>query len=85
MRPTTLSGRSNILLMRVGEAKQGVVGLQQTGIPGEHLPSFSVRFMGIDQKALSAYLLTLYHSVAVLTDDALGMLEGVETGVHHDY
>jgi hypothetical protein len=29
--------------------------------------------------------LTLYFSCAVLTDDALGVLENVETGYYHDY
>src|SRR6516162_606739 len=43
-----VAGSSSILLMRVGEAKQGVVALHQTGLPGEQLPGLSVRFMGID-------------------------------------
>ena len=30
-------------------------------------------------------LLTLYFSAAVLTDDALGVLENVEVGFYHDY
>jgi hypothetical protein len=30
-------------------------------------------------------LLTLYFSCAVLTDDALGVLENVEVGYYHDY
>jgi hypothetical protein len=41
-------GTTSILLLRVGEADQGVVGLHQTGIPGEILPSLSARFMGMD-------------------------------------
>ena len=75
---------TNILLMRVGEKKQGVVGLHQAGIPGELSPSLSVRFMGIDSKAVASYLLTLYFSAAVLTDDALAVLEGVEVNHYHD-
>ena len=78
-------GTTNILLMRVGEADQGVVGLHQTGIPGEILPSLSARFMGTDTLGVSNYLLSLYHSLAVLTDDALGVLENVEVGYYHDY
>ncbi|HEY9657025.1 MAG TPA: family 2B encapsulin nanocompartment shell protein [Allocoleopsis sp.] len=78
-------GRTNILLMRIGEENQGVVGLHQLGIPGEHLPSLSVRFMGIDNEAIASYLLTLYFSCAVLTDDALAVLENVEVGYYHDY
>jgi hypothetical protein len=30
-------------------------------------------------------LLTLYFSAAVLTDDALGVLENVEVNYYHDY
>lgn len=83
-RPAVSAGRTNILLMRVGEAKQGVVGLHQPGIPGEQTPSMSVRLMGIDTKAIASYLLTLYFSAAVLTEDALGMLESVQVGSYHD-
>src|SRR3984885_27696 len=39
------NGSTNILLMRTGEKKQGVIGLFQPGIPGEVAPSLSVRFM----------------------------------------
>ncbi len=84
-RPTLSAGRTSILLMRVGEAKQGVVGLHQPGIPGEHLPSLSVRLMGIDKKAIASYLLTLYFSAAALTDDALAVLENVQVGSYHEY
>jgi hypothetical protein len=44
--------KTNILLLRTGEKKQGVVGLFQPGIPGEVSPSLSVRFMGINHKAI---------------------------------
>ena len=78
-------GTTSILLLRVGEADQGVVGLHQTGIPGEILPSLSARLMGLDSLGVASYLLTLYFSCAVLTDDALGILENVEVGYYHDY
>ncbi|CAD5979093.1 Protein SrpI [Planktothrix tepida] len=78
-------GKTNILLVRVGEKEQGVVGLHKVGIPGEQLPSLSVRFMGIDSQSLASYLLTLYFSCAVLTDDAVAVLENVEVGYYHDY
>ena len=78
-------GKTNILLMRVGEKEQGVVGLHQSGIPGEQMPSLSVRLMGINSKAVASYLLNLYFSCAVLTDDALAVLENVEVGYYHDY
>jgi hypothetical protein len=78
-------GTTNILLLRVGESDQGVVGLHQTGIPGEIMPSLSARLMGLDSLGVAAYLLTLYFSCAVLTDDALGVLENVEVGFYHEY
>lgn len=79
------AGLSSILLLRVGEAKQGVVGLHQIGLPGEQLPGLSVRFMGIDNYSTASYLVTLYFGSAVLTEDALGILENVEVGNYHDY
>jgi|JI9StandDraft_2_1071091.scaffolds.fasta_scaffold72006_2 hypothetical protein len=78
-------GTTNILLIRIGEADQGVVGLHQAGIPGEISPSLSARLMGLDKLGVASYLLTLYSSAAVLTDDALAVLENVEVGYYHDY
>lgn len=78
-------GTSRILLMRLGEERQGVIGLHQTGIPGEQQPSLSVRHMGIDARGISSYLINLYFSCAVLVDDALGMLEDVEVANYYDY
>lgn len=77
--------KSKILLLRVGEKKQGVVGLFQPGLPGEQSPGLSVRFMGIDQRALASYLVSLYCSAAVLTDDAIALLEDVDVGQYHEY
>jgi Phage capsid-like protein len=76
---------TNILLLRTGAEKQGVVGLFQPGVPGEVTPSLSVRFMGINRRAIASYLISLYCSAAVHTDDALGVLEGVEVGNYHEY
>lgn len=78
-------GTTSILLLRVGEEDQGVVGLHQAGIPGEISPSLSARLMGLDSLGVSSYLLTHYFSAAVLTDDALGVLENVEVGYYHNY
>jgi hypothetical protein len=69
---------TSILAMRTGEDDQGVVGLHQTGIPDEYQPGLSVRFMGINEKAVISYLVSAYHSAAVLVPDALGVLENVE-------
>jgi hypothetical protein len=41
--------------------------------------------MGINTKAIASYLISLYCSLAVLTDDAVGVLEGVDVGYYHDY
>jgi hypothetical protein len=79
------NGKTNILLLRTGEKKRGVVGLFQPGIPGEVSPSLTVRFMGINQRGAAAYLVSLYCSAAVLTDDALGVLENVEVGNYHEH
>jgi hypothetical protein len=81
------AGMTSILLMRTGETDGGVIGLHQAGLPDEieGVPSMSVKFMGINTKAVAAYLMSLYFSVAVMTDDALGVLEGVEVGRYHDY
>src|SRR5208337_81314 len=78
-------GKTKILLLRVGERKQGVVGLFQPGLPGEQSPGLSVRFMGIDERSLASYLISLYCSAAVLTDDAIALLEDVDVGQYHEY
>jgi len=83
--PVDKQGKSKILLLRTGEARQGVIGLYQPGLPGEQGLGLSVRFMGINRKAIASYLVSLYCSLAVLTEDALAVLDGVETGKTHDY
>jgi hypothetical protein len=72
------NGRTNMLLMRVGSEYQGVVGLHQGGLRNEIMPSVAARLQGIDNKGLASYLVTIYHSVAVLTEDALGVLKGIQ-------
>lgn len=82
--PNGNTGKTNILLVRTGEKKQGVIGLYQTGLQGEQSNGLSVRFMGIDNKGVGIYLLSLYCSAAVLADDAIAVLENVEIGNYHD-
>ena len=77
-----VDGLTSIIAMRTGVEDQGVVGLYQMGLPDEIEPSMSVRFMGIDEKAIISYLITNYFSVAVLVPDALGVLENVEVGIY---
>ncbi|MFE6973659.1 family 2B encapsulin nanocompartment shell protein [Streptomyces sp. NPDC057682] len=76
--PVSDARTTSIICMRTGEQEQGVIGLQQSGIPDEIEPSLSVRFMGIDEQAIISYLVTAYYSAAVLVPDALGVLENVE-------
>jgi Phage capsid-like protein len=77
--------KSKMLLIRVGERKQGVVGLFQPGLTGEQSPGLSVRFMGISDRGLASYLISLYCSASVLTDDAIAVLDDVEVGQYYDY
>jgi len=77
--------KTDILLMRTGEKKRGVIGLFQPGVPGEVSPSLSVKFMGVNQHGASGYLISLYCSAAVMVEDALGCLEGVTVDHYYDY
>ncbi|MBR1390127.1 MAG: hypothetical protein IJ567_01510 [Lachnospiraceae bacterium] len=83
--PTSQSGKTNILLLRTGEAKRGVIGLYQAGLKNEQSRGLSVRFRGIDDKGVASYLLSLYCSAAILADDAIAVLEDVEVGEYYDY
>ena len=78
-------GKSKILLVRTGERRQGVVGLYQPNLPGQQTPGLSVRFMGVNHKAIASYLVSLYCSLAVLTDDAVGILDEVVVDKYHEY
>ncbi|EWC63752.1 cAMP-binding protein [Actinokineospora spheciospongiae] len=79
--PISGNNTTSIIAMRTGESSQGVIGLHQTGIPDEYQPGLSVRFMGVDDKALLSYLVSTYYSAAVLVPDALGVLENVQIGL----
>jgi CRP-like cAMP-binding protein len=82
--PISDTRTTSIMVIRTGEDNQGVVGLHQTGLPDEYEPSLSVRFMGIDEKAVINYLVSAYYSCAVLVPDALGVLENVQIGLTQD-
>jgi Phage capsid-like protein len=77
--------KSQILLIRVGERKQGVIGLFQPGLTGEQSPGLSVRFKGIGDNGLASYLISLYCSASVLADDAIAVLDDVEVGQYYEY
>ena len=79
------NNRTKILLLRVAEKRQGVVSLYQPGLAGEQSPGLSVRFMGISRNAIASYLISLYCSLAVLTEDALAVLDNVQINKYHDY
>lgn len=76
---------SQILLVRSGERKQGVIGLFQPGLQGEQSPGLSVRQTGIDKRGIASYLISLYCAASVLADDAIASLENVEVGNYHEY
>ena len=76
---------TKMLLIRTGEARQGVVGLYQPNLPGEQTPGLSVRFMGINERAIASYLVSLYCSLAVLVDDAIAVLDDVQIDKYHEY
>ena len=78
-------GATSILLLRVGESEQGVVGLQKAGVTGEVEPGLSVRYMGTDQNSIASHLVTRYFSASVLTVDAISRLDNVLVGHYHEY
>ncbi|WP_300597822.1 family 2A encapsulin nanocompartment shell protein [Niabella sp.] len=80
-----VNGKTRIILLRTGESRQGVVGLFQPGLQGEQTPGLSVRFMGINDRAIASYLVSLYCSLAVLVDDAIAVLDDVEIDKYHEY
>jgi hypothetical protein len=80
--PKAQVGKTNILLIRTGEEKRGVIGLYQEGLDGGR--GLSVRYRGVDDFGNASYLLNLYCSAAVLADDALAVLEDVEVGEYND-
>lgn len=79
-------GKTKFILVRTGAERQGVVGLFQPGLEGEgQTPGLSVRFNGIDRAGVASYLVTLYTSLAALTDDALAVLDDVTVDHFYDY
>ena len=60
-----------------------VSGFIQIGLPGEQAPGLSV-LHGHRQSSTASYLVTSDFSGAVLTEDALGILETVGSGIRGD-
>ncbi len=80
-----VKGKTKILLIRTGQERQGVIGLYQPNLPGEQTPGLSVKFTGINDKAIASYLISLYCSLVVLVDDAVAVLENVDITQYHTY
>jgi CRP-like cAMP-binding protein len=78
--PVTEGGTTSILVLRTGEEDSGVIGLRPAALPDEYQPGLNVRFMGVNERAVTSYLVSAYHSAAVLVPDALGVLGDVEIG-----
>ncbi|WP_305783649.1 family 2B encapsulin nanocompartment shell protein [Symbioplanes lichenis] len=75
--PISDTHTTSILALRTGEERQGVIGLHQTGVEGEHQYGLSVRPMASTPDSVS-YLVSAYYSAALLAPDALGVLGHVE-------
>jgi hypothetical protein len=78
--PVTDAGTTSIIAMRTGEDDAGVIGLRPASLPDEYQPGLNVRFLGVNERAVTSYLVSAYHSAAVLVPDALGVLGDVEVG-----
>ncbi|QRP44674.1 family 2B encapsulin nanocompartment shell protein [Amycolatopsis sp. FDAARGOS 1241] len=78
--PVSPRGTTSIFVLRTGEEDAGVIGLRPAELPDEYQPGLNVRFMGVNDRAVTSYLVSAYHSAAVLVPDALGVLDDVEIG-----
>jgi hypothetical protein len=83
--PKGKAGKTNVLLVRTGEQKQGVLGLHQANLPGGTTRGLAVRFMGVDKRGIASYFLSVYCSLAILADDAVAVLENVDVGNYYKY
>ncbi len=78
--PISPAGTTSILAMRTGEDDAGVIGLRPKSLPDQYQPGLNVRHMGTNDQAITSYLVSAYHSAAVLVPDALGILDDVQVG-----
>ncbi|WP_103347835.1 family 2B encapsulin nanocompartment shell protein [Amycolatopsis sp. CA-128772] len=78
--PISPTGTTSIIAMRTGEDDAGVIGLRPESLPDEYQPGLNVRFVGTNERAVTTYLVSAYHSAAVLVPDALGVLDDVQIG-----
>ena len=65
---------TNVILLRMGEAKQGVISLFTEGTEGtQKFPLVKVDFTGIADTSVASYLLTMYVGMAVTTPGSLAV------------
>lgn len=72
-----IDNKSSIMLLRIGKKNNGIIGLTQKLSDNVHGHNITKHRKGITDNAMIEYLLTLYYSVSILNDDALGVLENV--------
>lgn len=77
LKATKKGNVSSVLLMRLGQQEQGVIGLHQLGVGTPALPSLSVRLSGIDNSSVARYVISSYFSVAMLAPTAVAVLHDV--------
>jgi hypothetical protein len=68
---------TTILVLRPGQDRQGIVGLRPTELPDQLEPGVNVRRIGIDDQAVASYLVSAYHSVAMLVPNCVCALTGI--------
>jgi hypothetical protein len=71
-------GKTNIILVRTGEAKRGVIGLYQANASNECSKGIFLRLKGIDDNGITSYIISVYCAVAALADDSFAVLENID-------
>ena len=71
---------TTILVLRPGEDRQGVIGLRPAELPDQLQPGISVRRLGIDELAVTSYLVSAYYSVVMPVPNCVCALTGVSLG-----
>lgn len=65
---------TNVMLLRMGAEKQGVISLYAEGTEGsQRFPFIKIDFMGIDDTSVASYLMTMYVGLAVPTPTAVAI------------
>ena len=65
---------TNVMLLRMGAEKQGVISLYAEGTEGsQRFPFIKIDYMGIDDNSIASYLMTMYVGLAVPTPTAVAI------------